>query len=77
MVGKDGPIDGSSSSGGAGSATEMSAIKKVSVLDWVALRPRTATMEEKQHWVCMLGGQERIERLFSRFLSLLAVQEIR
>ncbi|CAM6082267.1 unnamed protein product [Calypogeia fissa] len=51
MVGKDGPSDGSSSTVGGGTTTDTSAAKKASVLDWVAIRPRAPTMEEKQHWV--------------------------
>jgi rubrerythrin len=45
------PSDGSSLSSGPGTAADTSTIKKGSVLDWVALRPRVATEEEKQHWV--------------------------
>jgi hypothetical protein len=56
MVGKDGPSDGSSSTAGVGTGADASSIKKQgSVLDWVALRNRAATMEEKQHWVCLVG----------------------
>lgn len=55
MVGKDGPSDGSSSTGGGGATPDTSAAKKGSVLDWVAIRPRPATMEEKQHWVCLMN----------------------
>ncbi|BBN13851.1 hypothetical protein MPTK1_6g06950 [Marchantia polymorpha subsp. ruderalis] len=41
----------SGTSGGGSVGNDPNTAKKSSVLDWVALRPRAANPEEKQHWV--------------------------
>jgi hypothetical protein len=56
MVGKDGPSDYSKpSDSGAGAGTDISRQQKGSIVDWVSLRPRAVSEEEKQHWVCIFS----------------------
>lgn len=52
MVGKDGPSNYSKpSDSSAGAGTDISRHQKGSIVDWVSLRPRAVSEEEKQHWV--------------------------
>jgi hypothetical protein len=56
MVGKDGPSDYSKpSDSSAGAGTDISRHPKGSIVDWVSLRPRAVSEEEKQHWVCIFS----------------------
>ncbi|CAM6068761.1 unnamed protein product [Sphagnum tenellum] len=52
MVGKDGPSNYSKpSNSSTGAGTDISRHQKGSIVDWVSLRPRAVSEEEKQHWV--------------------------
>lgn len=46
MLGKDGPSQSSD-----GNSTESQTQRKSSIVDWVSIRPRVVSEEEKQHWV--------------------------
>jgi hypothetical protein len=51
MVGKDGP---EKSAAGSTAASDTSLPRKGSIVDWVSLRPRMLSEEEKQHWVILI-----------------------
>lgn len=48
MVGKDGP---NKSTDGNSTTSDAGVQRKSSIADWVSIRPRAVSEEEKQHWV--------------------------
>jgi hypothetical protein len=50
MLARDGPNKASSSTSLVPSPVVQ---RKSSIVDWVSIRPRALTQEEKQHWVCI------------------------
>lgn len=65
MVGKDGP---EKSTAGSTTPSDTSVGRKSSIADWVSLRSRAPSEEEKQHWVSYL-----VVRFVYPFSVLLAV----
>jgi hypothetical protein len=53
MVGKDGPGKASTSTSTVVASAGVQQ-RKGSIVDWVSIRPRAVTPEEKQHWVSHL-----------------------
>jgi hypothetical protein len=50
MLARGGPNKASSSTSLVPSPVVQ---RKSSIVDWVSIRPRALTQEEKQHWVCI------------------------
>ncbi len=53
MVGKDGPGKASTSTSTVVTSAGVQQ-RKGSIVDWVSIRPRAVTQEEKEHWVSHL-----------------------
>lgn len=62
MVGKDGP---NKSAAGSTTPSDTTLPRKSSIADWVSLRPRMPSEEEKQHWVFILRLRLHVFSIFS------------